>query len=53
MNITIPKTNPAIADLLELAKKIQIEAPIEELEKLPLDGALNHDHYLYDAPKKQ
>lgn len=24
----------------------------ETLEKLPTDGAENHDHYLYGAPKK-
>ncbi len=24
----------------------------ETLEKLPVDGAENHDHYLYGAPKK-
>ncbi len=26
--------------------------PIEELEKLPTDGASEHDHYLYGAPKR-
>ena len=25
----------------------------ETLEKLPIDGAENHDHYLYGAPKKK
>ena len=24
----------------------------ETLKKLPIDGAENHDHYLYGAPKK-
>lgn len=33
---------------LELSKKV----PMEEWEKLPSDGAVNHDHYLYGAPKK-
>ena len=26
--------------------------PEEELDKIPHDGAENHDHYLYGAPKK-
>lgn len=25
--------------------------PEEELDKLPHDAALNHDHYLYGAPR--
>ncbi len=28
------------------------QAPPEEVAKLPHDGAHNHDHYLYGAPKK-
>lgn len=28
------------------------EIPLEEWSKLPADGAENHDHYLYGAPKK-
>jgi hypothetical protein len=27
--------------------------PEEELEKIPHDGAVNHDHYLYGAAKKE
>jgi hypothetical protein len=26
--------------------------PIDELAKLPTDGAEQHDHYLYGAPKR-
>ena len=26
--------------------------PEEEAAKMPTDGALNHDHYLYGGPKK-
>lgn len=26
--------------------------PSTELDKIPHDGALNHDHYLYGAPRK-
>ena len=28
------------------------DIPAEEWDKLPTDGAENHDHYLYGAPKK-
>ncbi len=28
------------------------EISLEEWEELPSDGAENHDHYLYGAPKK-
>lgn len=36
----------------EVAKEISESVPLEEWEKLPSDGAVNHDHYLYGAPKK-
>jgi len=32
--------------------EISSEIPDEEWEKLPSDGSVNHDHYLYGAPKK-
>lgn len=45
-----PKTN-GILDLLERVKEIQAQVPAEEWDKLPHDGSINHDHYLYGAPK--
>jgi len=36
----------------EIAKEISESIPLEEWEKLPSDGSINHDHYLYGAPKK-
>ncbi len=36
----------------EIAKEISESVPFEEWEKLPSDGSINHDHYLYGAPKK-
>ena len=36
----------------EIAKEIGESIPLEEWEKLPSDGSVNHDHYLYGAPKK-
>ena len=36
----------------EVAREISESVPLEEWEKLPSDGSINHDHYLYGAPKK-
>lgn len=36
----------------EVAKEISESVPLEEWEKLPSDGSINHDHYLYGSPKK-
>ncbi|MGF1520755.1 MAG: hypothetical protein ACFBSF_00360 [Leptolyngbyaceae cyanobacterium] len=40
-----------ILELLENVKEIQAQVPKEEWDKLPHDGSINHDHYLYGAPK--
>lgn len=37
----------------EVIAEISSRVPDEEWAKLPSDGAENHDHYLYGAPKKQ
>lgn len=44
------KTN-GILNLLERVKEIQAQVPTEEWDKLPHDGSINHDHYLYGSPK--
>ena len=36
----------------EVIAEISSQVPDEEWAKLPTDGAENHDHYLYGAPKK-
>jgi hypothetical protein len=46
-----PTQTSGILDLLEQVKAIQAQVPPEEWDKLPHDGAINHDHYLYGAPK--
>ncbi len=38
--------------LLEFARECTKDIPIEEFEKLPKDGAHQHDHYLYGTPKR-
>ena len=48
--VTETKTN-GILDLLERVKEIQAQVPAEEWDKLPHDGSINHDHYLYGSPK--
>jgi hypothetical protein len=47
---TETKTN-GIIDLLNRVKEIQAQVPTEEWDKLPHDGSINHDHYLYGSPK--
>ncbi|MEO6725821.1 MAG: hypothetical protein ABIU20_09710 [Blastocatellia bacterium] len=36
----------------EMAQECIKDVPPEAFDELPTDGALNHDHYLYGAPKK-
>lgn len=39
--------------LLDRVREIQAQVPSEEWDKLPHDGSINHDHYLYGAPKTE
>lgn len=41
-----------VRPIWEVAKEISESVPLEEWEKLPSDGSINHDHYLYGSPKK-
>jgi hypothetical protein len=41
-----------VRPLWEIAEEISAQIPFEEWEKLPADGAEQHDHYLYGSPKK-
>ena len=36
----------------EIALEFARNVPESELEKLPRDGAAQHDHYLYGSPKR-
>jgi hypothetical protein len=38
--------------LSEIFEELSGQIPIEDWQDLPSDGAENHDHYLYGAPKK-
>ncbi len=44
-------TDRGLLDLLDQVQVIQAQVPAAEWAKLPHDGAINHDHYLYGAPK--
>lgn len=44
-------TTNGILDLLERVKEIQAQVPTEAWDKLPHDGSINYDHYLYGSPK--
>ena len=50
-NQTTETKTKGILDLLERIKEIQAQVPAEEWDKLPHDGSINHDHYLYGSPK--
>ncbi len=36
----------------EVFDDVMKDLPAEELNKLPADGAENHDHYIYGSPKR-
>jgi hypothetical protein len=36
----------------EIAAELLADVPEEVLERLPTDGAAQHDHYLYGTPKR-
>jgi hypothetical protein len=38
--------------LSAIFEELSNELPLEQWRELPTDGAENHDHYLYGAPKK-
>jgi antitoxin component of MazEF toxin-antitoxin module len=43
---------PARAPIWERILALTADAPAEELDKLPVDGASQHDHYIYGTPKR-
>lgn len=48
----VQRFEPPHQTLWGAVKDLVAEIPDDVLEKLPVDGAENHDHYLYGAPKK-
>lgn len=45
-------TNPLL-DLLAEFDEFAANIPPDELARLPVDGAEQHDHYLYRSPKRE
>lgn len=43
------ETGKPVWELFEDASR---EIPDEELDRLPTDGSLQHDHYIYGTPKR-
>lgn len=46
------KEPPRARTISSLFEDLSSELPMEEWKELPSDGAENHDHFLYGAPKK-
>ena len=44
--------SPVEKSIFELMAETFADLPAEELAKLPIDGAENHNHYFYGWPKK-
>jgi hypothetical protein len=47
-----PSSKETRRPIWEVAAEISASIPLEEWEKLPSDGSVNHDHYLYGSPKR-
>jgi predicted DNA-binding antitoxin AbrB/MazE fold protein len=50
VTITVQPVRPP--PLWERILALTADAPLEELAKPPIDGASQHDHYLYGTPKR-
>ncbi len=49
---TLPKKKTPLQRLGQLIDESLANVPKEVIEKLPVDGSENLDHYLYGKPKK-
>jgi hypothetical protein len=43
----------AVRPIWEIIEEISSQAPPGTWDDVPTDGSVNHDHYLYGAPKKK
>ncbi len=48
----LARSEPPRQTLWEMMQECIKDVPSEAFDDLPTDGALNHDHYLYGAPKR-
>ena len=49
VQVTVESARPPI---WERIVALTADAPPDELAKLPIDGASQHDHYIYGTPKR-
>ena len=47
-----PRPSETTRPIWEIIEEISRQAPPGTWDDVPTDGSLNHDHYLYGAPKK-
>jgi Arc/MetJ-type ribon-helix-helix transcriptional regulator len=48
----IEPTTPGSKPIWEVFEEITSSVPEEEWAKLPIDGAEQHDHYIYGTPRR-
>jgi hypothetical protein len=48
----VPVAPPRKKHIWEVAAELVAEIPEEDLAGLPIDGAAQHDHYIYGTPKR-
>ncbi len=51
-NLRKEKSASRAKSISAVFEDLSSELPLDEWRELPVDGAENHDHYLYGAPKK-
>ena len=47
-----PRPRENVRPIWEIIQEISNQAPLGTWDDVPTDGSVNHDHYLYGAPKK-
>lgn len=47
-----PSSSKNVRPIWEIIREISDQAPPGTWDDVPTDGSVNHDHYLYGAPKK-
>lgn len=48
----LPRISENARPIWEIIEEIANEAPPGTWDEVPTDGSVNHDHYLYGAPKQ-
>ena len=47
-----PPPSRGVRPIWDIIEEISAQAPPGTWDSVPTDGSVNHDHYLYGAPKK-